>query len=136
MRVLLAMDGSEASARAAKLLASLVGADTTVEVLTVLSQSMNPYMGLSDDAERKLAADEAIENDQRGVCQLLRDAGCSVTSWKRFGYPPEEIVDEIAEFGPDLVVVGRRGLHGLARTLGSVSDRVVHRTDVPVLVVP
>jgi nucleotide-binding universal stress UspA family protein len=46
--------------------------------------------------------------------------------------PVEALV--AASKGSDLVVVGCRGLHGLA-TLGSVSERVAHRAVSPVLVV-
>ena len=40
-------------------------------------------------------------------------------------------------WGPDLIVVGRRGQSPVKRwLLGSVSERIVHHASVPVLLVP
>ena len=47
------------------------------------------------------------------------------------------IVEQIAEQGADVVVMGTHGRTGLARALiGSVADRVIRRSNVPVLLVP
>jgi nucleotide-binding universal stress UspA family protein len=48
--------------------------------------------------------------------------------------PVEALVARTAEQGADLLVVGSRGLHGVA-ALGSVSERVAHRAGCSVLVV-
>jgi nucleotide-binding universal stress UspA family protein len=47
---------------------------------------------------------------------------------------PRHPAAALADPGDDLVVVGSRGLHGL-RALGSVSERVAHRSPASVLVV-
>lgn len=55
----------------------------------------------------------------------------------REGYPPQEILDQIASGGHDLVVMGTHGRTGLKRALlGSVAERVIRESPVPVLVVP
>jgi nucleotide-binding universal stress UspA family protein len=48
--------------------------------------------------------------------------------------PVEALVARAAEAGADLLVVGSRGLHGIA-AVGSVSERVAHRAGCSVLVV-
>jgi nucleotide-binding universal stress UspA family protein len=48
--------------------------------------------------------------------------------------PVEALVERAAEVDADLLVVGSRGVHGLA-ALGSVSERVAHRAGCSVLVV-
>lgn len=54
----------------------------------------------------------------------------------REGPPWAEIVDQITEGGHDLVVMGTHGRTGLAHAwLGSVTERVLQRSPVPVLVV-
>lgn len=68
---------------------------------------------------------------------MFTAAGHEVRVTHRFGNPADEIVGAIEEWDPDLVVVGRRGLSGVGRwVLGSVSDRIVHHSTPPVLVVP
>ena len=60
----------------------------------------------------------------------IRDLGSDVVDDGR--RPVEALVDLSSE--ADLLVVGSRGLHGLA-SLGSVSERVAHRAACSVLVV-
>jgi nucleotide-binding universal stress UspA family protein len=52
------------------------------------------------------------------------------------GHAPTEIVGFAEENGVDLIVMSTRGRAGLSRWLmGSVADRVIRGTDVPVLLV-
>ena len=67
---------------------------------------------------------------------MLERAGYEVSIAHRFGNAGDDIVGEIADWHPDLVVIGKRGLRGVQRWLGSVSERVIHRANVPLLVVP
>jgi nucleotide-binding universal stress UspA family protein len=49
----------------------------------------------------------------------------------------DAIIAEAADVGASAIVIGTRGLTGLkSMMLGSVSHAVLHRADVPVLVVP
>ena len=48
--------------------------------------------------------------------------------------PVEALVERAAEANADLLVVGSRGVHGMA-ALGSVSERVAHRAGCSVLVI-
>ena len=51
------------------------------------------------------------------------------------GHPTDKIVEAAAERGTSLIVCGRRGLSGI-KSLGSVSERVVHQAETSVLLVP
>src|SRR5947209_5261113 len=139
MRALVAVDGSAPAVHACEMLSRLLPAGTDVRLLTVLSYGSYPYslMGghLSDEGDRVFAARREVEKTQDAARMLLEDAGFRVTVVHRFGYAPEEIIAELEECEADLLVLGRRGLRGPSRWLGSVSDRVVHRSDVPVLLV-
>jgi nucleotide-binding universal stress UspA family protein len=54
----------------------------------------------------------------------------------RVGEPSIEVCNAVRNWGADLVVIGRRGHHGLTEVvLGSVSNYVVHRAPCSVLVV-
>jgi nucleotide-binding universal stress UspA family protein len=55
----------------------------------------------------------------------------------RFGPPSDEIVAAAADRKADLIVLGTHGRQGLTHLLlGSVAERVVRLSPVPVLVVP
>lgn len=74
---------------------------------------------------------EALEN-------LARDrvpADISHRLRVREGFPPEEILAEAAAEGCDLIVLGTHGRTGVSRVLmGSVAERVVRGSPVPVMV--
>lgn len=55
----------------------------------------------------------------------------------REGIPASQILAVAAECGADLIVMGTHGRRGLPRVLlGSVAEKVVRRSPVPVLTVP
>ena len=63
-------------------------------------------------------------------------AGLSVVTELVEGYPHEEILEYLREHGIDMVVMGTHGRTGIDRIiLGSVAERVVRRSPVPVLTV-
>ena len=53
-----------------------------------------------------------------------------------FGYPAEAIVDAAIDYQTDLIVMATHGYSGLRRwALGSVADKVLHASPVPLLLV-
>jgi nucleotide-binding universal stress UspA family protein len=47
------------------------------------------------------------------------------------------VIEPAVAFGADVIVVGTHAPHGLERALlGSVAERIVHGTSLPVLVAP
>ena len=142
MKVLLGVDGSAASMRACSTVASLlIAARDEVRLVTVLSYTLYPYVDvpgehLVDEAEREQRVRQEVHRLTDEPRRSLEDHGLRVQVTHRFGNPTEQIVTEIEEWWPDLVVLGRRGVHGLERVLGSVSEHVLHHATVPVLLVP
>lgn len=68
-------------------------------------------------------ADEHLPEAYRGPVAL------------RAGYPPEQILSVLESGEYDLVVMGTHGRTGLDRVLiGSVAERVIRRSPIPVLV--
>jgi len=66
----------------------------------------------------------------------LEKAGTRVETVVREGYPASVIIDEAAERGVDLIVIGTHGLSGLKHMLlGSIAERVVQKAHCPVLTV-
>jgi nucleotide-binding universal stress UspA family protein len=143
MKVLLATDGSEPAMRACESASSLLVAGRDhVRLLIVLSYSEYPYSlvpddkPLGDEAERveRVAEDVHRLTDQSRA--LLESRGYIAEIAHRFGNPTDEIVAEIEDWRPELVVLGRRGVRGVERWIGSVSEHVLHHSKVPVLLVP
>ena len=140
-KVLLASDGSKHADRAAEVLAAFVPSGATVRLLTVAGLEFAPYEGrwgpLSDEPERQARLQSLIENAFDLPLQNLKKTDCQIEKSTRFGNPAEQIMEEIREWQPDLVVVGRAGVGGVVKLLlGSVSEHVVKHAKVPVLVVP
>lgn len=137
-RIVVALDGSEPSGRAFDMAieqASKFGAMLTVlHVLEPLFVPPEPYgfnSSALDEASReygqKLLADAVERAKARGV---------QATSALLSGTPAEAISTGAAEVSADLIVIGSRGQGRVGRFfLGSVSDRVLHQSKCPVLVV-
>ena len=141
MKVLVATDGSEPARRACERAVTLLHDDVETRVLTVLSYTAFPYAlfpggELSDEAARVQHAEEAEETNTRDARLIFEKAGFAVSVKGRFGNPADEILAEIDEWSPDLLVMGRRGVRGLERIIGSVSEHVVRRANISILLVP
>lgn len=67
----------------------------------------------------------------------LRKASVVAEGVLRVGVPWVHIVTVAAEIGADLVITGTHGRHGIAHAFyGSVAEKVVQESPVPVLAVP
>jgi nucleotide-binding universal stress UspA family protein len=66
----------------------------------------------------------------------ITDAGLVAESEVRQGDPYSEIIDYADEVAADMIVMGTHGRRGLDRyLLGSVTEKVVRSSDVPVLTI-
>jgi nucleotide-binding universal stress UspA family protein len=135
-RLLVAVDGSEPAQKAARYAADIAARFHARLTLVYVI----PHLLLPPDAYGLTV--EEIEEEHRTYAEgLLADEvaklsapGLTVETQILFGSPAEAIA-EAAQEG-DMVVVGSRGRGAVARVLlGSVSDRLVHISQRPVLVV-
>ena len=70
------------------------------------------------------------------VAEMADDRGLESVTAVRTGPPHTELLDYAAEHDIDLIVMGTHGRTGLNRfLLGSVTEKVVRLSDVPVLTV-
>jgi nucleotide-binding universal stress UspA family protein len=143
--VLVAMDGSEDSFQAVRFLRSLaLPRQTRVRLLSVVERLRYPTTAPQSlhgqlvkmlkelEAERRGELDKVLER----AAGQLDDTITRVTRSTPTGDAAEEIVATAQDFDTDLVVVGARGLGGVARVLlGSVSEKVLHHARCPVLIV-
>ena len=136
-RILFPTDGSDGTAVVAEHVGELATAmDATVHVLSVVdtrNRFESPASGLAseawDEAERERAAAAAAD----AAAALPEDV--PVETAVQEGVPDEEIVAYATEH-VDAIAMGTRGRTGVDRYLiGSVAERVVRRSPVPVLTV-
>lgn len=137
-RVLIPTDGSEGIAETLTHgldLAERHGA--TVHGLYVVDRRQ--YLGAPEDTADDLRGtlEERGEAAVADVADAAGDAGVDAVTEVREGIPHKAILEYVASEGIDVVVMGTHGRTGRDRlaTLGSVTERVVKNTAVPVLVV-
>jgi len=110
--------------------------NATIRALYVINAAS--YGGLQMEAALKGIADALHGEGKAAVDRVeeLAPADVTVETAVRKGAPSQVIVSEAAETACDLVVMGTHGRGGIDRLLlGSVTERVVRQSPVPVLTV-
>ena len=142
MKVLLAVDGSDASMSAVAAAAALpLPPGSTVEVASAIPDSFAPEGAVWPNVVRvdpPKDHDRIYEDVSRRLLDIadrLRGDDRTVEVRVLEGRPATQIVAEAGRFEADLVVMGARGLSTVRRLLlGSVSSEVVDHAPCPVLV--
>jgi nucleotide-binding universal stress UspA family protein len=124
LNILLAVDGSEHSLAAAKLIRDLpLHADSDVTVLGVLTP-------------RRTIGRAALQTALDEVCMIILSNNVGVKSGLLHGHPAEQLTEFANQHRPDLMVIGAKGLRAsLGILLGGVAQQVVEHARWPVLVV-
>jgi len=135
MRVLLATDGSKDARAATQYLREFpLPGNATIRIMTVVTLPPS-----SLDVPPVAAFNESLLTEGRRVVEEARallGPRPSVDERVVQGSPREEIVRAVEEWPADLLVVGARGLGGVAGfLLGSVSETVARHVHCPVVVV-
>jgi nucleotide-binding universal stress UspA family protein len=136
-RILVPLDLSPESSSVLPTVADMArGGSATVRLLHVA-----PIPDKVEGIDGRLVAyaDQEAARLELAATEYLRStarlAGLDVETAVRFGNPAEEIVQEAENFGADLIALATRPRGPLTRLiLGSTSEQVCHRTDLPVLV--
>lgn len=138
--ILVCLDGSPHSDEALTVAIELASVnDGAIELITVAREPYAWIVGAPMTPVPQFAdLRNLIEQEHKRV---LNDAGAKVPAGVAvsaalvFGDPAAEIVKQANGGDIDLVVMGARGLGGVkSALLGSVSQRVLHRSEVPVLI--
>lgn len=130
-KILLPVDGSDDAAATVSHVADLANwADATVRVLYVADTTRDSVTVVDGQVVDALVREG--ERVVESVAERLSPAVDCQTDVLQ-GDPAPTIVEYAEEFGSDLIVAATRGREGLSRLGGSVSERVVRLSPVPVL---
>lgn len=133
--IVIAVDGSDEARRAAQGGIHLARAfDATVDVIYVIEGNLLRLTQGSDErSELETGGEDALSE----IEEFASTVDYPVTTALTEGNTAVEISEYASAQGADLIVVGRQGRTGLGRRLlGGVTEQVLHRSDIPVLVVP
>ncbi|MDF2547788.1 MAG: hypothetical protein K0R93_2686 [Anaerosolibacter sp.] len=109
-----------------------------VIVLNVIDDFSNAY--LDDSVYLFQLSKDVLEKNAKIILQEVEhvfEGFCgSITTLVKNGDPAKVIIETIEEEEPDLVVMGSKGLTGIKKVaIGSVSNKVLNHTKVPVLII-
>lgn len=147
MRVLLALDGTEASGRAASFVDELIAQDdreiTTVHVQSSVPPEVFGWAAPSGipgrDAGRSVVGPDICEHlavERRAVESASAQAPLDSDVEVRYGDPANVIIGAAEHLDVDLIVVGSHDRSLIDRLLsGSVSAKVARKAHQPVLIV-
>lgn len=139
--ILIPVDGSEYSKRAieaGKEIAKMF--DSKVTILNVVPLVWDQGIGEIDYVYVLRESDEIPEYSRKMLDRAKKqfdDMDNHVETESIYGNPADTIVDYANAHGIDLIIMGSHGLGALLDRLmtGSVTTKVLHRVNVPVLVV-
>lgn len=140
MKILLPVDGSTSSLRAAEHLLTLRGQLAEAPEVHVLQVHLPIPIGrvqahVGHDTLLAYYREES-EAQLQSVTQLLEQSGIEFSKHIHVGQPAEIIVDTARSLGAELILMGTHG-RGAVGTLvmGSVSAKVLHLAPCPVMLV-
>ena len=138
-KILVATDGSEHGLRAAKVALEL-GKISGGKVIALYVADTERTAHLPDDmllfSMRELLLKEGKEAVEE-VEKLAEEKGVAFESVVIEGHPSNEIIDYAKKAGMNVIIIGTVGRTGLDKfLLGSVAEKVVRNSEIPVLTVP
>lgn len=135
--ILVPLDGSENSRNALDF-AMETFPDAELTLLNVLEYGkgdIGTFSGMTGDLPDDASAEELAEEVLNDARQHAEDAGFTVHTEQGTGRP-DRLITRKAENGEyDIIVMGSHGRSGVSRVLlGSVAEKVVRRSPIPVMV--
>jgi nucleotide-binding universal stress UspA family protein len=139
--IVVGVDGSETSTRAAVIAAEIARSRQAKLVLVTVVRPPEGWWGIGGAPPTPEALSAALVEGQQQVLKEAEDHldldGVDYETAEELGDPTSRLIAVAEEREAGLIVIGKRGA-GLAERvmLGSVADRLCHHSPVPVMVVP
>jgi nucleotide-binding universal stress UspA family protein len=140
-KILVPVDGSRHSLNAVCLAARLAKMHgSELMILHVIDASLLDQLASFSEKNKEAvrqelgASAQGFLSDMR--CEASKELAATTEVQIKEGIPYEVILEEAAVWGADLIVMGKIGRRGIAHILlGSVAERVIEFSEIPVLVV-
>jgi nucleotide-binding universal stress UspA family protein len=139
--IVVGVDGSETSTRAAEIATEIARARSAKLVLVTVVRPPEGWWGIGGAPPTPEALSAALVEGQQQVLKESEENlsldGVDYETVEELGDPTSRLIAVAEERDAGLIVIGKRGA-GLAERvmLGSVADRLCHHSPVPVMVVP
>jgi nucleotide-binding universal stress UspA family protein len=139
--IVVGVDGSETSTRAAGIATEIARARQAKLVLVTVIRPPEGWWGIGGAPPTPEALSAALVEGQQQVIRETEEQlpleGMDYETVEELGDPTSRLIAVAEEREAGLIVIGKRGA-GLAERvmLGSVADRLCHHSPVPVMVVP
>jgi nucleotide-binding universal stress UspA family protein len=139
--IVVGVDGSETSTRAAEIAAEIARSREAKLVLVTVVRPPEGWWGIGGAPPTPEALSAALVEGQQQVLKENEETlpldGLDYETVEELGDPTSRLIAVAEEREAGLIVIGKRGA-GLAERvmLGSVADRLCHHSPVPVMVVP
>lgn len=139
--IVVAVDGSDQSERAANLGAALAKSNGARLVILTVVRPPEGWWGVTGQPPTPEALSEALVDAQQEVLKQVETridlTGVAYTTSEEVGDPTSVILAVCQRESADLLIVGRRGAGLVERmVIGSVADRLAHHSEIPILIVP
>lgn len=143
-RIVIGYDGSSVADAALDKAISLAKTGGEWEVVVVCGEDRPAdwtgmtYRGIPIDGDEWLQRwRKQVEEDMEKAVARVREAGVRASSVCTLDEPAELLLKVAHDTGADYIVIGSSGAGGVRDVLmGSTAMRVLHHSDVPVIVVP
>ena len=149
--ILVPFDGSEAAIRALEAAVFIADDNSVITLLQVADEPLedDPTAVVAkrmagtirDEQEAQKEAAQYWEGIDESLERVAKEARATtneditINCVVKSGDAADVIADYAKANDVDIIVMGRRGLGGVRAMLGSVSQRVAHETDLPLLLV-
>jgi len=143
--VLVPLDGSELAAKIlpqveylAKVLQSRITLITVGSLLAVWrttescsAETEEPYSAIKEEFSSQMK--ETAEKNLAEVASQMKARGLNVDYVYTVGIPAQEIIEYAKKHSVDLIAMATHGIGEVAQPLGSVAEKVVSYSSIPVL---
>jgi nucleotide-binding universal stress UspA family protein len=139
--IVVGVDGSEASTRAAEIATELARSTRAKLLLVTVIRPPEGWWGIGGAPPTPEALSAALVEGQQQVLTETEERlpldGIDYETVAELGDPTSRLIAVAEDRDAGLILIGKRGA-GLAERvmLGSVADRLCHHSPVPVMVVP